>query len=201
MRFSIILFSFLFVAACSTGINPYQFADENGTRESFTLCHGYSCTYRTPVGLNDKQWASVLKVFRKPAKTAEQEREKITRALAKIEKYTHQVSGLSLDKAEAASLPEDPGQMDCIDETVNTAQALKFLETEGVFEFHKIARPIHRGYFVDFMWPHNSAAIKEISSGQVYAVDSFFEDNGTKSHIVKKEDWMKNWSPRKNQEN
>ena len=85
--------------------------------------------------------------------------------------------------------------MDCIDETVNTDLYLSFLQTAGVFKFHEKTGPLHRGYFVDGMWPHNTAAAVERDSGAVYAIDSYYHDNGVKIDAVEKDVWLDRWRP------
>ena len=39
--------------------------------------------------------------------------------------------------------------------------------------------------------------MEEIETGQKYAVDSWFEDNGHPAHIVPLIEWKKGWKPQK----
>lgn len=187
----------VFMAGCSTGINPGQYVGTGKTYSDFTMCHGYGCSNMLRMGLHDNEWDDVLKPLKKPAQSAEEERNHIAQAAAKFEGYMQKISGLPEDRAEASHLPEDAGQMDCIDETINLSQFLSFVQTEGVLIYHKPVEPIHRGYFVDGKWPHNTAAIQELTSGHIYAVDGFYRKGGEEPYIIEKKVWMNNWRPSK----
>ncbi|MEM6781451.1 MAG: hypothetical protein AAF569_06270 [Pseudomonadota bacterium] len=193
-RLSLLIF-ILLIAGCAGGLNPAQFAGKDAQYDDFNLCHGYGCLTTTRIGLTDKQWKTVTKNFKRPAKTAEEERSKIAKAAAQFEKYTSKISALPKDKAEARSLPEDEGQMDCVDETINMAQFLEFLDAEDVLKFHVAAKPMQRGFFIDGKWPHNTAAIREIATGQIYAVDGFYRAAGKPPYIIERNIWMANWRP------
>lgn len=85
--------------------------------------------------------------------------------------------------------------MDCIDETINTSMYLKFFEDAGLLKHHTVARPIHRGYFINGMWPHNSGAVQENKTGTIYAIDSYYSDNGGEVHVVDLDTWHAQWRP------
>lgn len=190
-------FVLLLLCACSSGIDPYFYVRRDAGPQAFEICHGYGCTYRTSVGVGEAAWKQVQELFQKAPKDSEEERARIAQAIALMEVFSSQSSGLPKDAAEASSRPEDAGQMDCIDETVNTTQYLTFLEADGLLKFHSVGKPIHRGYFVDGKWPHNAATIVENNTGTSWVVDSFYEESGTHIHIVPPEIWLKNWSPRR----
>ncbi len=183
------------LCGCSSGINPQQFAGPDTHYQKFTLCHGYGCSQRMDVGLYQYEWNEVLAAFKPAANSAEEERKQIAKGAAIFEKFANKASGLPADHAEASHLPEDDGQMDCIDETVNISQYLDFIEAEGVLSFHAAGEPIHRGYFIDGKWPHNTATITEKVNGQIYAVDSFYRSTGEEPYIIERDVWLANWSP------
>lgn len=196
MRFVLFLPVFI-LAACSTGIPLEKYAPQDQSRDAFTFCHGYSCTHKVPAGFDEAEWKKVAQIFRsKPAKTPEAERSKIAAAIARMESVIGVKTGTDHDLAEARSIKEDKGQMDCIDETMNTSRYLEFLEDNGLLQFHERALPVHRGYFLNG-WPHNTATIREIPSGQRYAVDSFYRDNGQEPYILAVEQWLTGWNPHK----
>ena len=172
---------------------PYQ--DKNAGPQDFALCHGFSCSYETRTGIAEKEWKKILRGFSPPAKNAAAERLKIAEAVRKIEAYVNKHSGLNPDKGKAVRFEKDEDQMDCVDETINTSQYLAFLDREGVFKFHVAADPVHRGYFVDGMWPHNSAAVRETESGAVFVIDSYYYDSGSKIAVVPLDEWLADWHP------
>lgn len=181
------------LGACATGINPDKYNAEKTTRESFKLCHGYSCTYKSAAGFSDDEWKRIVKIF--PAKTAEEERSKIGRAIAMMEGFSGAKTGTSADLPMAVSFKENNYQLDCIDETVNTTHYIEFLQGAGLLKFHEITEPTHRGYFIDGRWPHNTAVVREKDSGMLFVVDSFYRANGEEPYILPRQDWLAGWKP------
>ncbi len=112
-----------------------------------------------------------------------------------MEKEVVKATGITPDLGEARTFEGDQSQMDCIDETINTSLYLQFFDDEGLFKFHEAAPPLHRGYFVNGMWPHNTGAVREKASGKVYAIDSYYFDNGVTPSIVPIDVWLQNWRP------
>lgn len=186
----------LTLAACSTGIPLSKYAPQNQPKDNFTFCYGYSCTYKKNTEFSDADWKSVRAVFTKsPAKLAEGERVKIAAAIAKMEKIIGAKTGTSHDLPEARGRKEDPRQMDCLDETVNTSRYLEFLAQDGLLKFHTVGLPVHRGYIVDGAWPHNTAVIEETATRKQYVVDSFYRANGEEPYILPARDWLAGWKP------
>ncbi|MCB1592276.1 MAG: hypothetical protein KDI90_07485 [Alphaproteobacteria bacterium] len=194
-RYLLILPFLLTACTKGQGISLRPFAETWGTPYEFQVCHGFNCTNRTPVALDRSEWENILKPFRTPAADAAEERNKIAQYVGLIETTVQQKTGMKPDKGEARTFERDQDQMDCLDETINTSRYLHFLEKRGILKWNEVADPVHRGYFVDAMWPHNSAAVKEKATGQRYAIDSYYRDNGQPADIVALEKWLKNWSP------
>ncbi len=192
MRF-LFLLSVLFLAACSTGMpmEPYARADE--TPFAFELCHGYGCQERSAVSLNLEQWRVILSAFKPSALDGATEREQIAEAIGRMEALATKSAGLRMDKAEAAGTRDDKHAMDCIDETVNSDRTLRFLDMFGVLQFNAVADVVHRGYILDGQWPHNSAAVFDKASGEVYVIDSFYSAGGEAAHVVEFDEWMGGW--------
>lgn len=174
-------------------LSPYQ--DSRATPQMFHVCHGYGCTYKTTAGFTDAEWKKITGVFKGKPKDAAAERARIAKAIGMMEKYAGAKSGTGGDLGEARTRKEDDNQMDCIDETINTDQYLQFLDKEQLFYHHRHTRPVHRGYFIDGMWPHNSAAVRENASGDVWVVDSYYFANGQPARIVPLDVWFKGWVP------
>ncbi len=186
----------LALAACgSTGMNLAPYKDSAASPEKFYVCHGYGCTHKTWAGFTDKEWAAIKAVFKKKPRDAAAERAQIGKAVGLMEKYAGARSGTSGDLGEARTAKEDENQMDCIDETINTDLYLQFLDKEGIFRYHRHTKPVHRGYFVDGQWPHNSAAVRENASGDVWVVDSYYFANGQPARVVLLKEWFAGWKP------
>jgi hypothetical protein len=187
----------LLLGGCAKGngisMMPYQ--DVHDGPHAFKLCHGFSCSEKSLVKLDEKQWKKVAAVFKKPAKTPEREREQITKAIAILEVESTKVASLTPDRGEAETFEGDQAQMDCIDEAINTTHYIEFMEEAGLLKYHDPAPPIHRGFFVDGQWPHNSGAVKEEDTGEVYAIDSYYFDAGTPPAVVPIDTWLDEWRP------
>lgn len=63
------------------------------------------------------------------------------------------------------------GQMDCIDESTNTDNFLRYLQSRGWLKHHTVARRTSRGAFFDGRYPHWTAVVED-KQGQKWAVDS-----------------------------
>ena len=184
----------LFLAACSTGIPVEKYNALPASPEQFSICHGYSCTYKAKAGFTKAEWNKIA-VATKGAKTPEAERSKIAKAISLMETYTGKKTGTDIDMEAAVSRKSDNYQLDCIDETVNTTQYLKMLQKAGLLKFYEPALPTHRGYLVDGKWPHNTAVIREVKTGREFVVDSFYRANGGEPYIVPRADWLAGWRP------
>lgn len=196
-RLMLVLLLLLPLAACSTGIPLHKYAPQGQPKDDFTFCSGYSCTRKVESGFTDKDWASVRSIFvKKPAKDAEGERSKIAAAIARMESLIGAKTGTAHDLPEARGRKEDPAQMDCLDETVNTSRYLEFLEGDGLLKLHRTGLPVHRGYMIDGAWPHNTATIIELETAQQFVVDSFYRGNGQPPYIMPAKDWLAGWKPK-----
>ena len=60
--------------------------------------------------------------------------------------------------------------------------------------WHTVEDRATRGWFFRG-WPHTTAVIRDKRSGQLYAVDSWFLDNGKPPFILPLEKWKDGWDP------
>lgn len=191
-----IIAALLFFAGCASPFEKYLLQmemDENNhaTPERFTVCHGNGCAIRSEVSLAETHWNQVMGLFDGGAQSPKAERIQISKAIAMIEALVGEEIGTHTDNGENIYKYYDQGQMDCVDETINTTLYLRFLKEGGALNWHAVAEPQRRG----FIWLHNTAAVKEMRSGDRYAVDSWFFKNGEEPSIVPVEDWLSGWRP------
>ncbi len=182
-------------AGCTGGLNVERYTNLQSTAKRFTVCHGYGCVFLSSASLTRHQWQELIVLFQPPATNAQWERRKIAEAIGLMEQFVGDATGTSSDEGRTSFIFPTPGQMDCIDETVNTSLYLHFLEDAGFLVWHEVADPVRRGYLLDGNWPHNSAVVKEKESGRGFAVDSWFFDNGREPSIVPVEEWLAGWRP------
>jgi hypothetical protein len=185
--------SILFLSACGNvgGLNLAQYPDPEASKDKFMLCHGYGCSYKTITNFTEKEWHQVQKIFSKKSKTPEAERIKIGQAIALMERQMGAAIGTNIDLPKAPLTRQSVKELDCIDETINTTKYLGFLESEDLLKFHTAGRPVYKGYMVNGVYPHNSATIQEIETGDIYVVDSYIYANGEKPNIRLLDSWLK----------
>lgn len=190
-----ILLGLIGVTGCATGINPAKYNDAPASPQSFVQCHGYSCTTKTQTGFTPQEWKKVSDIFKPAPQNNADERLKIGRALALMERQIGAKTGTSVDLPMAGTIKENINQLDCIDETVNTTHYIRFLQDAGLLKFHEITEPTHRGYIIDGRWPHNTAVIREVATGNLYVVDTFYRGNGEEPYILPRDQWLAGWKP------
>lgn len=163
-----------------------------------TLCHGNGCISLAQVSLGPEQWQELRDVFQPLARNAEEERERLRRAIALMEKFTGAAIGTWRDKGGTFNGGE--GQMDCIDESINTTLYLTMFQKYGLMRLHRVEDRETRGWFLAG-WPHTTAVIGEVASspgaesGRLWAVDSWFLDNGEPPFILPLATWKSGWEP------
>ncbi len=161
----------------------------------FSVCYDHTCKTVQQVSITPKQWQTVNQTFHPPAKTAEQERQQIAGAIALMEQLVGRLTGTHNDKgSNLAGLSANGHQMDCIDESTNTTTYLTMLSQANKLKWHRVEDPVTRGFFI-FGWPHTTAVIYAPSTKKLWAVDSWFYDNGAKPAIVPMNLWKDGWDP------
>lgn len=163
-----------------------------------SVCHGNGCVNLGFFSLTSEQWQELRGVFHPLARDSDEERERLRRALALIERWVGAVTGTAMDKGGTFNGGE--GQMDCIDESINTTLYLTMLQKYGLMQKHRIEDRATRGWFLGG-WPHTTAVISETATmqgkghGRFWAVDSWFLDNGEPPFILPLETWKSGWEP------
>lgn len=184
------VFLTLLLSACAVpaGLNLGNYSDPDATPSDFIYCHGYGCTQKIRIGLHEREWKQVEKIFKK-SKSAQEERDNIAKAVALMERWTGALANTSQDQAYAPIIKKSNQELDCVDETVNTHKYLTFFEKTGLLKFHMVSNPVFKGFLLDGTYPHNSAAVIEKGSSQAYVIDSYIHANGKEPVIRTLEDW------------
>ena len=202
MRYALLLIGCLTLSACGGGqssdFRPYLAGKgmEPPTPEMFQHCHAYGCQQITPIMLNQKEWAKIEKTFKPRPKTAEAERKAIAKAVGVFETIVGPLAGTEND-VYGTFVKTGAGQLDCVDESTNTTVYLSLLEQKKLLKFHTPQAPtarvpiIHAG-----RWPHQTAVVRQTDTGALYAVDSWFHNNGTDAEIVPMAEWKDGWKPK-----
>lgn len=167
---------------------------EYPTPENFSICYGHTCRYITETGLSEKEWAAIKEIFRFEASNPEQERNKIRDAIALLESIIGEKTNTSNDKGKNFPGMGLKGQLDCVDESINTSVYLTILQNSNLMKWHQVSHRRSRG-ILSLQVPHFTAVIREKDYDLQFAVDSWFLDNGHPPYIVPLDIWLSGWSP------
>ena len=155
------------------------------------VCYDFGCQSLQEVRLSGKEWSSIRAIF--DAEDAVEERGQIKRAVARMESLAGLYTPTHLDKGGNMPIQRSderlvrlPGQLDCIDESINTSQYLELFEGAGLLKFHDAAGRVYRRSFLSQHW---AAQVREKKTGRHFVVDSWFEDNGEPPVLVASEVW------------
>ncbi len=183
------------IARADVFVRPDIIADPDPAQ--FTVCYDYGCASLAWVTLSAEQWQRVRAVFAQPAATPAEEREQIRRAIALFETIVGAMTGTAHDKGGTFPGFGEAGQMDCIDESINTTIYLSMLQKYHLLRWHNVTDRSTRWSL--FSWPHTTAVIEERASRREWVVDSWFLDNGEPPFVLPLETWKDGWTPAKAQ--
>jgi hypothetical protein len=166
--------------------------------QAVDICHGGGCAQMQRVALSDDEWLQVSAIFAdtidaKPI-VAEHERQQIAQAVGLLESLIGIKTGTSTDRAGTFNNASYPGQLDCNDEAINTTSYLRLLRRYGLMKYHEIEDMRTRNFFFSG-WPHTTAVMHEIASGERFAVDSWFYDNGYAATVLPFAMWKSGYTP------
>jgi hypothetical protein len=159
------------------------------------VCYNGECRTRVRIGIAQEEWQSISEIFRDPPQSPLQERMAIRRAIARFEQIAGAHTPTYNDRAENANLFVVDGNLDCVDESLNTDTYLRLLQQHGLLHWHKVeARAVRVHYLLDV---HFTARISELNSGSTYVVDSWYRDNGEPPYIQNYIAWLLKLAPSK----
>lgn len=164
--------------------------------ESFNFCMGGGCAEMQQVSLDSDEWYVIEEIFADDVDSAseEQERKLIALAIGALEAIVGAKTGTSEDRAGTFDNSNYFGQLDCNDEAINTTTYLRLMVQNGLIKHHAVEDMRTRNFFFTG-WPHSTAVIHEQISGNRYAVDSWFYDNGEPATIVPFDVWKSGYIP------
>jgi hypothetical protein len=156
----------------------------------FEICVGGGCAEVKQVALMDEDWHKIQRIFSQHGEvtSAAQERELIALAIGAMETIVGKKTDTDSDLAGTFGNSDYVGQLDCNDEAINSTTYMRLMRHHGLIKFHEVADMRTRNFFFSG-WPHSTAVIREIASGAMFAVDSWFYDNGFPATIVPFSEW------------
>lgn len=187
----------LLLGACagqSQGVATAWYDGHNGLKprsDRIYVCHGFGCTYKTPVNFSSKDLKRLRRILAAGSKSPKAELKAISKAVQWEEKRVGPIVGSSndiggLDMKNAGVR----GQMDCLDEATNTNSLLLIAQKHGMLKHYTVASPVARGFFLDGRYPHATAVVREKKSKKAFAIDSWRTDNGEPPIIQPLDVWF-----------
>lgn len=163
---------------------------------SFDVCMGGGCAEIKHVSLNYEEWKRITEIFFGAgiSHDAKQERQLIATAIGELEKIVGAKTGTTTDRAGTFGNSNFPGQLDCNDEAINSTTYMRLMRNGGLIKQHEVEDMRTRNFFFSG-WPHSTAVIHEIATGDRFAVDSWFYDNGFPATIVPFTVWKSGYIP------
>ena len=170
--------------------------------EKFDVCYGGGCAEIQQLELDVDEWQRIVSIFNAEENTsinallenAVLEREQISNAIGVFEGIVGLKTGTSTDLAGTFDNASMSGQLDCNDEAINGTTYMHLMRRYGLIKLHEIEDLRTRNFFFTG-WPHTTAVIHEIATGDRYAVDSWLFDNGTPATIVPFALWKSGYIP------
>lgn len=163
--------------------------------EAFEVCFGGGCAEVRQVALTTEEWQKVVHLFASDILlNATQERGKIAQAVGLLEVIVGEKVGTSNDIAGTFYTGNLTGQLDCNDEAINTTTYIRLMQQAGLIKWHEVEDTRVRSLFFTG-WPHSAAVMHDISTGEQFAVDSWFYDNGAPATIVPFAIWKSGYRP------
>lgn len=190
------------LSGCTSPDGRIQTHAENiNSYSDFGICSGYGCSTYQRTGFTNEEWVRVKALFDQHVESPEQERHIISKAIALMEQIIGPKTGTDKDKARAVVINfSTKGQMDCIDESINSTTYLYLLRKYGLIKLHSLGDRVRRNWN-DLSYPHSSATIHEIGKEKIeegeghFVVDSWFHMNGAQAEIIPTSVWKGRWYP------
>ena len=170
----------------------FALAASDAYAEEVTICYNYSCYAQAQVNYGEAQ-LEPLRLQLAAAADAAAERAALSLVIGRMYAIAGEQTPVWRDKGGNYADEGADGKMDCIDHSTNTSAFLRLLQARGWLRFHEVLEHLMRRRF--FFAEHWSARVRERATGQVYAVDSWYVDNGKPAVVMPIEDWLAGATP------
>ena len=151
------------------------------------ICHGYGCAFRSKLTLGSADGVRFRSIMRAGAGSPKAERAALSTAVSYFDRRANQATGFK-DRPKTEFGKPERGQMDCVDESTNTRALLLYLAERGLLKFHKVAKNVSRGFFLDGRYPHWTAVIID-PAGVKWVVDPWYAQVGSAPDIFPHDQW------------
>ena len=159
---------------------------------SIKVCSGYGCIISDHFTFTNQDNQDLLESMAGAEKSAAAERAAVAITIGLMERKARAKLRYRPDVKKAyIKNSSKRGQMDCVDESLNTTAYLKHLQSLGLLKFHTTNKfYAERGFILDGRYPHKSAVMTD-KSGKRWTVDSWYEDDGKPAQVMEHAKWRK----------
>ncbi len=167
------------------------------TAEVVRVCYNYGCVAEAEVRYSEQQLMQ-LSALLDVARSAAEEREKLSLAIGWLLGWAGEQTPISADRGGNYADGGVFGRMDCIDHSTTTTRLLRLLESRGWLHYHRVVEPVRRVRYLFEV--HYSAQIEAVEALSMapdgaaeplrYVVDSWFRDNGQPAVVMALPDWL-----------
>ncbi|WP_059418471.1 hypothetical protein [Sulfuricella sp. T08] len=160
--------------------------------DEVSICYNYDCAATARVNLRAYQLLAARRLLLR-ATDAVEERKAISLVIGLFEVAAGRQTPTWADKGRNVNDDGVDGRMDCIDEAANANSYLRLLESKDWLKYHRVLEPVKRAPLL--VNDHWAARIVEQMTGQEFAVDSWFFDNGQPAFVVPLDEWLAGAEP------
>ena len=151
------------------------------------------------VKIPQAKWEQATSILRATPGSAEMERALLSEVISQIEILMGRLTNTQYDIGgtfKVDSMPQvNSVQLDCVDEAFNMFMFLHLLNNEGKLHWHTIGDIVHRGWLIDFSYPHTALSVIESHSDKRFVIDSWFHDGGRPPEVIPLQLWKEGWVP------
>ena len=160
--------------------------------DTLNICYHYGCSKHAyfEISPEAKQRLSTLL---DSANSPDSERERVKDAVVELYRQAGQSTPVWQDKGGNVNDGPADGRMDCVDHSSNVTTFLRYLQGKGWLKYHVTATPQWRApWIVDL---HYTAVLHDATTGDDWAVDSWFKDFGAPPAVVPLTIWKEGYAP------
>ena len=162
--------------------------------QHFAVCSRFGCEETSIIRLSNTDWKQIDYIFSPRAHDSAEERRRIARAVAHLEQAVAVKAGTGDDQGGQHGMFRGTRQLDCIAETTNTTSYIILLQKRCLIQWHRPRYPQHR-VLMHGKFPHNTAIVEDLNTGELFAIDSYFHANGVPQEIVPVSEWTSGFTP------
>jgi hypothetical protein len=161
------------------------------TAADMTACYGFVCRRRLVIDFTPAERTLLINTLAKGRASPAEERKAIQQAFVWFDHRVAREVGTNKRVAYADFQAfDDNHNFDCWDTTRNATSLLLVLQEWGALRHHTVSEPRFRGNLFIGQTPHNTATIKEKTSGVNWTVDMWTVKFGQVPDVMTVEKWM-----------